>query len=581
MQSVNRRTVLKLLGALGTAPIIRPISVFAAQPDATLALINGRIITIDASDSTAEAIAIRGDRILAVGPTAHIKSFIGRETRVIDLLGKTVTPGLIDAHAHLPPFGSRELLWVNLQGVPAKERILELIAARAATTPAGTFINAWGVESNDLAFLNRHDLDSVTTQHPVLVVHTTGQWGFANSTALKRAGITQATPDPPGSLIDKEPDGQPTGLLLHYPALYLVRKVMPPPGRDLMTRVISHAATLYCQEGVTCVHDNFFMVTGMSSVESARLYFDLAASGRLPVRVKIWPYLPSLADTRDAAAELFTGTRPNHSSPFYELGEMKRSDPASFSRVWGGLKIAIDGSGPSAGWSRNPRALMLHSAEDLHQMVDIIHRAGQQTSVHAVGDRAVETMLDAFEAARKSYPRTDARHRIEHAIMPSDASFRRIRKAGIIISTHPQFIYAWGDRWAGARKQNFIPLRSLLDYEVPVALGADPPAFPLWQPQYALWQATARTSRGGMSFAPDEAVTIRQALRMHTMGSAYAAFQERDLGSLEKGKYADLVVWDRNFLEIPTGEIPDAKALITVVRGEIMYARDPGIKTAR
>ena len=394
MRAIDRRTFLKLLGTVSAAPLLRPLSVVAVQPEASMILFNGRIITVDGSDSVAEAIAVRGDRILAVGSTPRVKSFAGRDSMLIDLQGKAVTPGLIDSHAHLPPFGSRELYWVKLQGIESKEEILELIAARAEKTLEGAFINAWGVESDDFAFMNRRDLDEVTTRHPVLVVHTTGQWGFANSAALELGGVNQATVSPPGSLIEKGPRGEPTGLLVHYPALYLVRSAIPPPTAEQMERGISHAAALYSQEGVTSVHDNFFMVTGMSSVESARLYFNLAASGRLPLRLKIWPYLPTLPDTLDAVAELFTAGKPNTASPFYEVGEMKRSDPASFARVWGGLKIAVDGSGPTAGWSRNPNALMLHSPAEL--------RANGRR--HSSGRAA-----DQRPCGRKSGGRNDAR----------------------------------------------------------------------------------------------------------------------------------------------------------------------------
>lgn len=182
--------------------------------------------------------------------------------------------------------------------------------------------------------------------------------------------------------------------------------------------------------------------------------------------------------------------------------------------------------------------------------------------------------IETFEAAQKAHPRPDPRHRIEHAILPANASFRRIRKAGIIVSTHPQFVFAWGDRWAGMRKSEFIPVHSFLEHGIPLAFGADPPAFPLWQPQYALWQAVARVSRGGSRFASGESISIKQALRIHTMGSAFAAFQESDLGSLEKGKLADMVVWDRDFLTLPTEQIRDAKALITIVGGKIVFERD-------
>ncbi len=282
---------------------------------------------------------------------------------------------------------------------------------------------------------------------------------------------------------------------------------------------------------------------------------------------------PTLPDTRDAVAELFGAGKPNPASPFHDLGLMKRADPGSFEKAWGGLKIAIDGSGPTAGWYRNPNALMLHSPAELREMVDIIHRAGQQVSVHACGDKAVDTMLDAFESALKACPRPDPRHRIEHAILPAPSAFRRIRKQGIVVSTHPQFIFAWGDRWQGMRKYEFIPVRSFLEHRIPLAFGADPPAFPLWQPQYALWQAVARVSRGGGRFSSGESISIRQALRIQTIGSAYAAFQERDLGSLEKGKLADMAVWDRDFLSLPAEQIRDAKALLTIVGGRVVFSR--------
>jgi predicted amidohydrolase YtcJ len=571
---MDRRRFLKVSALTAAGLLSGYPRIEASVPQAEMILLNGRIVTVDPQNSIAEAIAARGGRILAVGPTPEIRAFAGPDTAVIDLQGKTVTPGLIDSHAHLPPFGSRELLWVKLQGIQSKEKILESIAARAEKMEPGSFINAWGLESHDLAFLNRRDLDEVTTKHPVLVVHTTGQWGFANSAALKLGGVDQSTESPPGSRVEKGSSGEPTGLLVHYPALYLVRRAAPVPNERQMKRIIGHAAELYAREGVTSVQDNFFMVTGMSSAESSRLYFDLAASGELPVRLKVWPYLPTFADTQDAVAELFGDGKPNPASPFFELGAMKREDPASFDRVWGGLKIAIDGSGPTAGWSRNPNALMLHPPAELRQMVDIIHRAGQQVSVHATGDQAVDTMLDVFEAAQKAHPRPDPRHRIEHAILPTSAAFRRLRKLGIIVSTHPQFIFAWGDQWMGMRKSEFIPVRSFMDNQIPLAFGADPPAFPLWQPQYALWQAVARVTRRGDRFSSGESISIAQALRIQTMGSAFAAFQERDLGSLEKGKLADMVVWDRDFPTVPTEQIRDAKALITIVGGKIVFEKN-------
>ena len=537
MKNIGRRT---FLGMLGAAPILASRLVWSVQPEASVIFTNGKILTVDGSDSVAEAVAIRGDRILAVGTSPQIRTFAHRGTIHYDLQGKTVTPGLIDAHAHLPPFGSRELLWVNLQGIVPKQAILEQISLRAEKTPEGEFIYAWGVESNDLAFMDRNDLDAVTTRHPVLVVHTTGQWGFANSAALKLSGITHATTSPPGSVVQKGMTGQPTGLLVHYPALYLVRKSMPRPAGGQMNATVGHAAGLYSREGVTSIHDNFFMVTGVSGFESPARYFELAASGRLPVRLKIWPYLPTLDDTRDAVTELFGTAKPSGTSPFAELAGIRRADPAAFARVWGGLKIAVDGSGPTAAWQRNPRSLMLHSRQDLNAMVALIHAARQQVSVHAAGDDAVVQILDAIEAARKTDGRPDPRHRIEHAMLPESGSFRRIRKAGVVISTHPQFIYAWGDPWMHPRRDWFIPLRSFVNNEIPVALGADPPAFPFWQPQYALWQATARVTRQGSPFSQGQSVTFRQACACTPWAGPMPRSRN---GTSDRWRRANLQIW--------------------------------------
>jgi len=221
----------------------------------------------------------------------------------------------------------------------------------------------------------------------------------------------------------------------------------------------------------------------------------------------------------------------------------------------------------------NPRALPLHSTSDVQAMVKLFHRAEQQISVHAVGDQAVDIFLDAVGEAQNDYRRDDARHRIEHAIRPQTASLERISSLGLVVSTHPQFIYSWGDKWMMKNKEKSIPLKSYLQAGIPVALGADPPAFPLYQPQIALWQATKRTTQGGYRLDSSESVSIRESLKMQTMGSAYAGFQEKSIGSLEKGKLADMVVWDRDFYTVPTDEIKNAKALMTFVNGKVVYEK--------
>ncbi len=570
---ISRRNFLEI-GALAAAGIITGgARVEYTVPTADYALINGTILTVNVNDSIASALAVRAGTIVEIGTKESINPYIGTVTRVIDLKGKTVTPGLIDSHAHLPHFGNRELRLVNLQQVATKDEIIEILAARVRKTPPGELINAWGIESLDLSFMSRRDLDDITTTHPVLAVSTTGQWGFANSYLLKVSGIDRSTPNPPGGRVEKAQNGDPTGLLIHYPALYLVRKSFPPLSEEEIAKNILYATRLYAQEGVTTVHDNFFDIAGITASKSAGVYLRQIMSGSLPVRVKIWPYMPSLREASVATQILFRSQNSRDDSPLAEMVKYKRDDSARFIKMWGGMKIAIDGAGPTAMWYRNERSLSLHSTEDLYSMVKLFHEAGQQVCIHAMGNKAVDTMLDVFEQAHKDRPREDSRHRIEHAICPQRNSLERIKRLGVTISTHPQMLYPWGDKMTGLKGQRVFPLKSYIEQGIPVAFGADPPAFSLWQPQYALWEAVARTTKGGYLFAPEEAISIQEALRIQTMGGAYSAFQEKDIGSLEKGKLADLVVWDRNFYKIPTDLIREAKAEMTMVGGRIVFEK--------
>ncbi len=575
-RKISRRKFLEIT-ALTTAGVLAGLpTVQASTPTAELVLTNGKIITMDTEDSIVEGIAIRGEKILDTGATEKIAKYIGTGTKVIDLHGKTVTPGLIDSHAHLPPFGLRESdSWVKIQGIESKEEILEALANKARKLPRGSWIPAWGIEDYSLSYFDKEELDKITKEHPMLVVHTSGQWGFANSLALKIAGIDGNTASPPGSEVKmKVFEKEPTGLLIHYPALYLVRKHMPILSDEKARACILHAAELYAREGVTTIHDNFLMVAEIGSTQFIRAYIYLLQTKTIPTRVKLWPYLPNLKETTLVMDDLFTRKDPpTNESAVRDICTMRRHSPGLFADIWGGLKIAVDGSAYTSLWYNNPRALPLHSTENLRAMVAMFHKADQQISVHAVGDKAVDLFLESVESAQKEHRRNDSRHRIEHAILPRSKSLEHIKRLGVVVSTHPQFIYSWGDQWRMKNKELGIPLKSYLNAGIPVAFGADPPAFPLYQPQIALWQAVKRTTRAGIRLDSAESITIDQALRMQTMGSAYSGFQEKEIGSLETGKLADMVVWDRDYYSIPVDEIKDVKALMTFVGGKVVYER--------
>jgi predicted amidohydrolase YtcJ len=578
-KKIDRREFLKISG-LTTIGILTGLpGIEASTPTADLVLTNGKIITVDSKDSIAEAVVVKHGKILEVGSKEMAIQYVGSGTKIVDLKGKATTPGLIDSHAHLPVFGLRENgTWVNLQSSESKEEILDAIAARAKQLPSGEWIYAWGIQDFTFSFMDRHDLDRVSQDHPILAVQTGGQWGFANTLALQLSGIDRNTPDPAGAKIEKDNGGNPTGLLIHYPALYLVRRKFPIPTYERYAEALSFAANLYAAEGVTTVHDNFFFVTEISSANPAEAYLNSLESNKIPIRVKLWPYIPNVREARLAVKELFSNKDPDPNSDYRALALCKKEKASFFFNIWGGWKIAADGGGPSALYYRNPFGLPMHSENEFHEMVSIFHKTRQQISIHAVGDKAVDLTLSAFLQALKTEPRKDHRHRIEHALTPTIKARDLIAKSGVVVSTHPQWIYKWFDRARLLQyldgERGVVPLKSYLDRGIPVAFGADPPAFPLYKPQVALWQATARVTEKGYRFSSSESIPTKKALRCQTMGSAYAGFQEREIGSIEKGKLADMVVWNRDFYSIPKNEIKDAKAVLTIVGGKIVHEKN-------
>jgi predicted amidohydrolase YtcJ len=297
----------------------------------------------------------------------------------------------------------------------------------------------------------------------------------------------------------------------------------------------------------------------------------------MPLRVKLWPYMPNLKEARRGVTDIFSGKDPAPDSDYRKLALLRTENPSLFADIWGGWKLATDAGGPTALWYKNPSGLPMHHKEELNEMVRLFHETGQQISVHAVGDEAVDLTITSFLNALKSHPRKDHRHRIEHALAPSPIALDRMAKHGVVVCTHPQWIYKWLDwpfhKWLD-RERGVIPLRSYIQHNIPVALGADPPAFPLYRPQLALWQAAARITEKKYQFNTSETIPVKTALRLQTMGSAYAGFQERDLGSIEKGKCADLVVWEENFCTAPVNRIKDIKAKMTMVGGSVVYDRD-------
>jgi len=563
--TMRRRSFLKYsAAAVGAAACLGGDwdTVGAAEP-ANLVLRNGKVITVDAADSIAQAVAIHGDEIMAVGSNAAIDLLTGPNTQVINLAGKTVTPGIIDAHLHALYYGRQfweGFLNIRFPGIKSLSQLLAAIEARAQTTPAGGWIsgNQGFYLTQGGGDFDKTELDAVAPNHPVYLRHGSGQYSIVNSQALTVAEIDKdgiTTPNPFGGVIVRGPDGKPTGKLLHYPAENLV--MLKADGyRDLsdetMENDIKRAQDLLLAAGITSVQD---VIIG--EPDHMRIYRNLAQRNELKLRVYMLLYINS----------------EEQAQQYVEALHGNKSDFLTF----GGWKLAIDG-GPAAGTAlmydtslpAARSAYYYYEPAMLNRIVKLLHETGLQISFHITGDKGIDEALDALEAAMGSSGGSASRHRIEHGLFIRPTSLQRIKDLGVVMSVQPQFITQFGDGYlAGtneATMQYLMPFKTMLDEGVPLAFGCDVPAFPFHEPKWAFHGATLRRTALGNVYNPEQRLNMHQALRAHTMGSAYAAFEEDRKGSIEVGKLADLVVWNQDLYSMSDPEqFADLEAVMIIV----------------
>ncbi len=532
------------------------------DPSADLVLTGGAVWagpgTAVSGPDAPTALAVRGGAVLAVGSDEQIQRLAGSRTRRVDLAGRRVVPGFLDTHTHFVA-GGFELAGVQLRDAATPVAFAQRIGAFAAEHPGqwvtgGTWDHElWGGE------LPRRDwIDSLTLESPVFVSRLDGHMGLANTRALELAGVSAATPDPPGGTIVRDADGRPTGILKDA-AQSLVLSVIPDPSEDELDRALAAAVAHAVERGVTTVTD-------MGTWGELDTYRRAHDRGTLPIRV----YAVVPLDTRDRLVQL--------------IGREGRGDDRLF---WGGVKAFVDGSlGSTTAWFYEPyvddpstAGLMVTDTADLREAILDADRRGLQLIVHAIGDRANDWLLDVFAAARDQHGARDRRMRIEHAQHLTLRAIRRIAADEVIPSMQPYHAIDDG-RWAEKRIgpdriRTTYAFRGLVDAGARLAFGSDWTVAPL-DPLLGVYAAVTRRTIDDANpdgWVPEQKITVDEAVTAYTVGGAYAAFKDASLGTLERGKHADLVVLSDDVFTIDPAAIATVRVDLTMVGGEVVFER--------
>jgi len=531
---------------------------------ADLVLLNGAVWTVAPDQSWAEAVAIKGDKILDAGSSQEIKGMIGDSTQVIDLKGDLVLPGFIDSHTHFLD-GGFSLLSIRLRDAESREEFVTRIADKATEIEKGIWIldGNWDHQSFDPPELPRKEwIDPATLLNPVCVNRHDGHMVLVNSLALKLAGINKDTPSPAGGEILKDPEtGEPTGILKDA-AMNLVMKHIPEPSFKEKLKAAEVALKHAAEAGVTSVHD-------MTYAENFEVYQELLRLNKLTARLYVY-----IAITE---AEIFA--------------QLKSKTPFGNNLLKiAGLKGFVDGSlGSSTAlffdpYTDNPRKKgLLHSQMFpegiMEKRIIQADKAGLQVAIHAIGDRANNILLDIFERVIAQSEKRDRRWRIEHAqhLLPED--IERIANLDIIASVQPYHAIddgRWAERKIGRKRcQYTYAFKSILEKGAVLACGSDWTVAPL-DPIGGIYAAVTRQTLDGKhpeGWFPEQKISLEESIRGYTINGAYAEFSENLKGSVEKGKLADLVVLSRNIFKIPPEEIKKTEVKMTILNGKVIHKK--------
>lgn len=543
---------------------------------ADLVLLHGRIITVNPHDDVVQALAVRRGRIMKIGSDHAIEGLVGSETRLIDLRGRAVTPGLIDAHAHVMDTGLSELFEIDLSEASSIQDVLDRVSKRVAAAKPGDWIVGAGWDEGKLAerrYPTAIELDQVAPRNPVWLENASGHYGAANSLALKSAKIDGSTPSPAAGSIEHNTEGQPTGELKES-AAELIRRLIPPYTPEQRRQALLHMVAVVHSEGMTGFKDPWI------TQEVWESYKALDAAGQLNAYVCVLFQTPPTLDGAKATLRTIRSAQK----------DLKTSVDTLLSIC--GAKIFMDGSAMArAAWLyQDWNDVASHGFPSLdpdlyRRQVKLFVDAGVGVGTHAIGDRAVDWVVDSYAAALTANPKKGLRLSVIHAYLPTEhaltvmAELQRKYDAGYP-ETQAEFLWWLGKNYPAAfgstRVQQLMPLHTYQQRGIIWAGGSDAPVTPI-PARYGLWASVAREIRNptadGSPFGTQQSVDVHAALRSYSIWAARQLLREKQTGSLEPGKSADFAIWDRDPYSVPTDQLKQMTCEMTVFRGKIVYER--------
>jgi len=557
---LKEHIVMQLLTVFLFLTAIFPSGCQQKKPKADLVLKNGNFFTVNKLRPKVEAIAIRGNRILATGKDEEIDRFIGENTRIIDLNGMFGCPGFNDAHLHFLS-GGMSKMEVDLTGVKSIREIQKRVIKKLRSLPPGSWLTGRGWDQSlfpDKKWPTKKILDSIAPDVPIFLRRACGHVALVNTKALHIAGINAGTPNPPAGEIVKDPvTGKPTGILKEE-AMNLVSQYIPPPSKETIEKAVEIALEEARKFGVTSVQDN-------TSADMLDVYQKLLNKGKLTCRVSEWPPLQEDLKRYKKLKQKYNGN-------MIHFGLLKGfSDGSMGSRTAAFFQPYFD--------DPTTRGIFQMTQDELNNLVLCADKEGFQIGIHAIGDAANRMVLDAYSLARKINGVRDSRHRIEHAQVLTKEDIPRFKELGVIASMQPTHCIEdlrWAETRIGLERCRYAyAWKSLKKQGAVLAFGTDWPVVSL-NPMEGLYAAVTRRDTSGYprkGWFPQERLTIQEAIEAYTLGSAYAEFREKEKGSLVPGKLADIVILDHNLLEIPSEEILKTRVLYTIMNGKIVYER--------